>query len=110
MLHGNQDAIDVTRKAWLKARANGAKPGDYDLFAERMGQELDPRVFQFNRLSRENQQKFLSQMSPADAKEFEDKFANAYEKKWVNPKDPGLVKALDEKIKAKKPKKADSAE
>jgi hypothetical protein len=85
MLHGNQDAIDATRKAWLAARANGAKPGDYDLFAERMGQEIDPRVFQFNRLNRENQQKFLSQMDPGDMKEFEGKFKNALSHKWVKP-------------------------
>ena len=92
MLHGNQDAIDVTRKAWLQARANGAKPGDYDLFAERMGQEIDPRVFQFNRLNRDNQQKFLSQMDPADLKEFEDKFKNAVSKKWVKPLKPADAK------------------
>ena len=85
MLHGNQDAIDVTRKAWLAARANGAAPKDYDLFAERMGQEVDPRVFQFNRLSRDNQQKFLSQMDPSDLKEFEDRFKNAVSHKWVKP-------------------------
>lgn len=91
MLHGNQDAIDVTRKAWLQARANGAKPGDYDMFAERMGQEIDPRVFQFNRLNRENQQKFLSQMDPSDLKEFEDKFKNAVSRKWVKP-----LKAADD--------------
>lgn len=88
MLHGNQDAIDVMRKTWLQARANGAKPGDYDMFAERMGQEIDPRVFQFNRLSRDNQQKFLSQMEPEDLKEFEDKFKNAVSKKWVKPLKP----------------------
>lgn len=85
MLHGNQDAIDVTRKAWLAARANGAAPKDYDLFAERMGQEIDPRVFQFNRLSRDNQQKFLSQMDPSDLRDFEDKFKNALTHKWVKP-------------------------
>jgi hypothetical protein len=85
MLHGNQDAIDVTRKAWLAARANGVAPKDYDLFAERMGQEVDPRVFQFNRLSRDNQQKFLSQMDPGDLKEFEDKYKNAMAHKWVKP-------------------------
>jgi hypothetical protein len=88
MLHGNQDAIDTTRKAWLAARANGAAPKDYDLFAERMGQEVDPRVFQFNRLSRENQQKFLSQMDPSDLKEFENKFKNAVSRKWVKPLKP----------------------
>jgi hypothetical protein len=85
MLQGNQDAIDITRKAWLKARANGAKPGDYDMFAERMGQELDPRVFQFNRLNRANQQKFLSQMDPSELKDFEEKFKSSVEKKWVKP-------------------------
>jgi hypothetical protein len=85
MLHGNQDAIDVSRKAWLKARANGAAPKDYDLFAERMGQEIDPRVFQFNRLSRENQQKFLSQMDRDDIPEFEQKYQAAVKNKWVKP-------------------------
>src|SRR5258708_18178084 len=39
MLQGNQDAIDVTRKAWLKARALGAPAGSYDQFAETMGQK-----------------------------------------------------------------------
>lgn len=92
MLQGNQDAIDITRKAWLKARANGAKPGDYDMFAERIGQEVDPRVFQFNRLSRENQQKFLSQMDPTDLKDFEEKFKASVDKKWVKP-----LKAADGK-------------
>lgn len=85
MLQGNQDAIDVTRRAWLKARAEGAPASSHDLFMERIGQELDPRVFQFNRMSRENQQKFLSQMDAEDLKEFEDRFKNAVEKKWVKP-------------------------
>jgi hypothetical protein len=85
MLQGNQDAIEVTRRAWLQARANGAPVSSHDLFMERMGQELDPRVFQFNRMSRENQQKFLSQMDPGDLKDFEDKFKGAVEKKWVKP-------------------------
>lgn len=83
MLQGNQDAIDTTRKAWLKARANGAPASSYDLFAERMGEEIDPRVFQFNRLSRENQQKFLSQMNPEDIAPFEEKYKSAVDKKWV---------------------------
>jgi hypothetical protein len=85
MLQGNQDAIDVTRRAWLAARANGAPVSSHDLFMERIGQEIDPRVFQFNRMSRENQQKFLSQMDPADVKDFEEKFKGAVEKKWVKP-------------------------
>jgi hypothetical protein len=85
MLQGNQDAIDVTRRAWLAARANGAPVSSHDLFMERIGQEVDPRVFQFNRMARDNQQKFLSQMDPGDLKDFEGKFKSAVEKKWVKP-------------------------
>jgi hypothetical protein len=85
MLHGNQDVVDVVRRAWLAARANGAALKDHDLFMDRIGQEIDPRVFQFNRLSRDNQQKFLLQMDPADLKEFEDKYKAATVRKWVKP-------------------------
>ena len=85
MLQGNQDAIDVTRKAWLKARAMGAPASSYDQFAETMGETLDPRVFQFNRLSRDNQQKFLSQMEPEDIPIFESKYQDAVKRKWVAP-------------------------
>jgi hypothetical protein len=85
MLQGNQDAIDITRKAWLKARANGAPASSYDLFAEQMGNQIDPRVFQFNRLSRDNQQKFLSQMGPQQVGEFEQKYKTAIGNKWVKP-------------------------
>jgi hypothetical protein len=85
MLQGNQDAIDVTRKAWLKARALGAPASSYDQFAETMGETIDPRVFQFNRLSRENQQKFLSQMEPEDIPAFEARYQDAVKRKWVAP-------------------------
>jgi hypothetical protein len=85
MLQGNQDYIDTTRRAWLQARANGAPVSSHDLFMERMGQEADPRVFQFNRMARDNQQKFLSQMDPEDLKQFEEKFKSAVAKKWVKP-------------------------
>lgn len=85
MLQGNQDAIDTTRKAWLKARANGAPASSYDLFAERMGETIDPRVFQFNRLNRDNQQKFLSQMNPEDIPAFEQRYTDAVSRKWVKP-------------------------
>ena len=85
MLQGNQDAIDVTRKAWLRARALGAPASSYDQFAETMGEKLDPRVFQFNRLSRANQQKFLSQMEPEDLPAFEFRYQEAVKNKWVGP-------------------------
>jgi len=85
MLQGNQDAIDTTRRAWLRARANGAPASSYDQFAEQIGQTLDPRVFQFNRMSRQNQQKFLNSMPSEDIPAFEDKFKTAIANKWVQP-------------------------
>jgi hypothetical protein len=85
MLQGNQDAIDTTRRAWLRARANGAPASSYDQFAEQIGQTLDPRVFQFNRMSRQNQQKFLNSMPSEDIPAFEEKFKTAIANKWVQP-------------------------
>lgn len=85
MLQGNQDAIDATRRAWLRARANGAPASSYDQFAEQIGQTLDPRVFQFNRMSRDNQQKFLHNMPAEDVPAFEDKFKTAISNGWVKP-------------------------
>ena len=85
MLQGNQDAIDVTRRAWLRARANGAPASSYDQFAEQIGQTLDPRVFQFNRMDRQNQQRFLHNMPPEDIPAFEEKFKTAIANKWVQP-------------------------
>lgn len=85
MLQGNQDAIDTTRKLWLDARAKGVPANAYDSFAHNLSQTLDPRVFQFNRLSRENQQTFLHQLGPAELPEFERKYKVAIENKWVQP-------------------------
>lgn len=92
MAQGNQDAVDAARRAWLQARANGATVKDHDLFMDRIGQEMDPRVFQFNRLSRDNQQKFLSQMDRSEIGEFEEKYKSAVARKWVKP-----LKAADAK-------------
>jgi hypothetical protein len=85
MLHGNQDAIDRARNIWLDARAKGAPANSYDVFMNQLSQKLDPRVFQFNRLSRVNQQKFLSQMDPDDLSDFEQKYQTAIASKWVKP-------------------------
>lgn len=85
MLHGNQDAIDRARNIWLDARAKGAPASSYDTFMNQLSQKLDPRVFQFNRLSRDNQQKFLGQMDPEDLGDFEKKYQDAIAAKWVKP-------------------------
>lgn len=85
MLQGNQDAIDTTRKMWMDARAKGVPANTYDNFIHNLSHSLDPRVFQFNRLSRANQQTFLHQLGPSELPEFERKYKAAIENKWVKP-------------------------
>lgn len=85
MLHGNQDAIDRTRQLWLEARKRGAPANSYNQFVNEASKAVDPRVFQFNRMSRENQQKFLSDMDPADLPDFEARYQDAIRRKWVKP-------------------------
>lgn len=85
MLQGNQDAIDLTRKLWMDAKGKGVPANTYDNFVHNLSQTLDPRVFQFARMSRDNQQKFLHNMDPADVSDFEQKYKTAIEKKWVKP-------------------------
>lgn len=85
MLQGNQDAIDRARKIWLDARSKGAPVSSHDQFMDKLSEQLDPRVFQFNRMSRENQQKFLGQMDPEDLGDFEQKYQAAIAQKWVKP-------------------------
>ena len=83
MLQGNQDAIDVSRKLWLDARRKGAPASSYDDFVDQLSKTLDPRTFQFNRLSRENQQKFLSQMDAGEIADFEQRYRDAMARGWV---------------------------
>jgi hypothetical protein len=85
MLQGNQDAIDVTRKMWADARAKGAPMHAHDTFINEAAKVIDPRVFQFNRLSRQNQQQYWSQMDPSDIPEFKRKYMDALQRGWVKP-------------------------
>ncbi len=92
MLQGNQDAVDTTRQLWLKARAAGMTANQYDEFVNELVTPsdpkrgaLDPRVFQFNRMARNNQQKYLDQLDPSDLPEFEKNYKYAIAQKWVKP-------------------------
>lgn len=91
MLQGNQDAVDAARNAWIDARSKGATAGSHDIFMNRLSRVLDPRVFQFNRLSRENQQKFYSQMPPAQIPAFEAKYEASVRRGWVDPPKPAVA-------------------
>jgi hypothetical protein len=88
MLQGNQDAVDAARQAWLDARSKGASAGSHDIFMNKISKVLDPRVFQFNRLSRDNQQKFYSQMPAAEIPAFEAKYEAGVKRGWVQPPKP----------------------
>lgn len=85
MLQGNQDAIDRTRQLWFEARKRGAPANAYNQFVNEASKTVDPRVFQFNRMSRENQQKFLQDMDSAELPGFESKYKDAIQRGWVKP-------------------------
>ena len=88
LLQGNQDSVDAAREAWLDAKSKGASAGSHDLFMSKLNKVLDPRVFQFNRLTPENKQKFLSQMPPQDIPAFEAKYKASVARGWVPPLKP----------------------
>ncbi len=90
MAEGNQDFTDTARKEWMDAKKGQSKfwkgkanANDHDDFMHAYGQETDPRVFQFNRLNKENQAKFWNGMSPGEAADFKRKYAEAIGRKWV---------------------------
>jgi hypothetical protein len=88
MLQGNQDAVDAARQAWLDAKSKGASAGSHDIYMNKLSKTLDPRVFQFNRLDRDNQQKFYSQMPPAEIPAFEAKYEASVNRGWVQKPKP----------------------
>ena len=88
MALGNQDAIDTAREEWFKQSRGGGTAQQFDGFMHDMGKRIDPRLFQFNRLSRENQQKFLHNMTRSEALDFEDKYTAAAHRGWVQELKP----------------------
>lgn len=97
MLQGNQDARDLTRNMWFQAKKNGAPANSYYDFTQALGNEplnpqtgakFDPRVFQFNRMNRPNQQKFLSEIGHAELPQFESNYKEAIARGWVKPLKP----------------------
>ena len=107
LLQGNQDTQDKARELYLDAKSHGMPASGHDIFlheltkplekldakgnpvdfkaAGRWNGGLDPRIFQFNRLSRENQGKFLEQLDPEDRADFSNKYQAAIDRKWVKP-------------------------
>lgn len=83
MLQGNQDAIDTAREAWLEARSKGQSAQSFDLFMHGMGKVMDPRTFQFNRMNRDAQQRFLLMLPPSELPDFENNYRAAIHRGWV---------------------------
>ncbi len=92
MLQGNQDFVDAARNEWLAATRGKSKfwgdgvkasANEHDQFMHALGQSTDPRVFQFNRLNKENQSKFWNGMAPGEAADFKRKYAEAIRRNWV---------------------------
>ena len=89
LLQGNQDFIDRAREQWLDARAAGTPASQHDQFMHSFGKNYDVRVFQFARLNRDAQQKFIHTLSPAEIPAFEQSYQNAEAHGWV----PALTRA-----------------
>ena len=85
LLEGNQDYIDKAREQWLEARASGTPASRHDEFMHSFGKNFDVRVFQFNKLDRENKQKYLHTLAPSEIPAFEQSYKNAAAHGWVEP-------------------------
>lgn len=65
MLLGNQDAQRTLWGEWLKS---GKKPAEFDQWLGQFNASFDPRVFQYERMSPDEQQKFLDIIKKTGAK------------------------------------------
>lgn len=85
MLLGNQDAIDTQRREWSKdKKAQNLPQNAYlDWQQNTFFPKMNPRVFQFERLPRDAQQKFISQMTPAEAQQFDSDYQAAVKRGWI---------------------------
>jgi hypothetical protein len=92
MLAGNQDAIDTLRNEWLKARQQGIPANAHDRWMNDAAKNIDPRLFQFNRLSPQGQRTFWGQLDPTEIPTFKAKYMAAVKNGWVKlpkPAAPG---------------------
>lgn len=79
-LRGNQDAINLARKEWLKSKLPAQ---DFPRWREKFNEDADVRVFQFNRMDKEAQQKFINGMGKEEADAFRQKFYATRDKGWL---------------------------
>jgi hypothetical protein len=85
MLLGNQDAIDTQRREWMKDKKAQNLPQNsfLDWQQNTFFPKVNPRVFQFERLPGDAQQKFISQMTPQEAMGFDRDYQAAVQRGWI---------------------------
>jgi hypothetical protein len=97
MLHGNTDAIAVKAREWNKARGTGTGPDQFYQWSDNFNRSFDPRVFQFMRMSSDQQATLLR--SIPDKEQFERHLMDADRRGWITippaPRAPGAPKSAD---------------
>lgn len=83
LLQGQQDATDALRNMWLNARRQGVPANQHDNWVNEAAKVVDPRLFQFNRLSPGDQAKFWGDMDPTERANFKAKYLQAMKNGWV---------------------------
>jgi hypothetical protein len=81
MLHGNADALAVKAREWNKARGSGVGPDKFYQWSDKFNRQFDPRVFQFMRMSKDQQAALLRNVD--DKGEFEQHLIEADRNGWI---------------------------
>lgn len=82
MLKGNEDAINVKNQAWQNYKQqNGAE--SYGSFSTEFNKSYDPRVFQSQYLTPEDNKKMISGMAKPEQKQFLNAYRTALSQGWV---------------------------
>jgi hypothetical protein len=74
MLKGNADAITFKNKLWQSWLAANHGSDTYGQFSNSFNKHFDPRAFQFQYMSPDEQGKAISGMSPAEVSKFRDDY------------------------------------
>ena len=83
MLKGNEDAISKKNEAW-QAWQKSHGPETYGDFSTQFNKSYDPRVFQSQYLTPEDNKKMLSGMTATEKKAFANSYRSALANGWVN--------------------------
>lgn len=84
MLKGNEDAIQAKNGAWQDFITAGHNPGQYGQFERQFNKAYDPRVFQTQYLTPDDNKKIISNMSKDEQKQFVSAYRTALQNGWVH--------------------------